>query len=108
MMNAQQQEDVHFTKEMERALNPYGSSSSTIPPRFSSPMVFGSSSLPIIDKHHITHKYVQVHCNLKPHELNVLREYMVDFTNLSANGANLIGDLNDQGWEHYFHASSGS
>ena len=97
MMNTQQQETVQFVKDMEQTLNPSELSSSTIPTSSSSPMVIGSSSLSVIDEHHITQKYVQVHCNLKPHELNVLHEYMVDFNNLSANGANLIANYNAQG-----------
>ena len=97
MMNAQQQEVVQFANEMEQALNPYGPSSSNIPTSSSSSTVTSSSYLPVIDEHHITQKSVQVHCNLKPRELNVLCEYMVDFNNLSSNGENLIEKLNAQG-----------
>ena len=100
MVNAQQQEVIQFTKEMEQALNPSGPLSSTIPSSYSNPVVTTSPSLPVIDKYHITQKSVQVHCNLKPQELFVLREYMVDFNNLSANGENLFDELNSHGWEH--------
>ena len=83
MMTPNQQAVVVFTKEVVQSMNSTSSYSSTttlsssrVPPLTS--FAHLSSTNPV-DVNHITQRSSQVHCKLKPAELIVLKELVVDF-----------------------------
>ena len=58
----------------------------------------------VMDEKHITKRAPHIHCSFEANTLQVLKEYRVDFDNMSQNSSelDLRKEVISQGWENYF------
>src|ERR1044072_4656643 len=54
------------------------------------------------DENNITKRPDHIHCNLEAKDLQVLKEFRVDFNNINSNGCDLRPEMLFQVWENYF------
>src|ERR1044072_8526713 len=49
-----------------------------------------------MDENHITKRPAHIHCNLQAKDLQVLKEYRVDFNNINSNGCDLRPEMRSE------------